>query len=119
MIVRIPFTAGDSHVTQETTLEGVVYTLTFHYSRRENCYYLSIADASDADGNYLVSSIKLVTNRPLLRRWAGAAQMNGSVWPPGELIAWSLTPDDSIAGLGDLGDRVVLRYVTSDDEMWG
>lgn len=112
----LPFEPGAIHVSQDTTLEGVVYTLTFHYSRRENCYYLTIADASDKDGTPIIASIKVVTNRPLLRRYRGAAANNGLVWPPGELVAVSTTPDDSIAGLGDLGSRVILLYATSDDQ---
>jgi hypothetical protein len=115
-LYRIPFDAGDVNVVQNTTLEGVVYRLGFWYNQRENCYYLSVGDASVTDGSWIKSSIKIHTNKPLLRRWSGAAQVTGSVWPPGELIAFStVVGDDSIAGLGDLGARVVLYYATSDD----
>lgn len=115
MLYTIPFTPGDVHVEQQTTLEGIVYTLKFDYSQRENCYYLSVGDAADKDGTMIISSIKVMTNRPLLRRWRGAASANSDVWPPGELVAYSTTPDDSIAGLGELGSRVILLYATSDD----
>ena len=119
----IPFTPTDVHVTKEVVLEGTSYRLGFWYNQLEGCYYLHVGDAQVTDGSWLVSSIKIVTNKHLLRRWAGASQAsaleagNVPVWPPGELVAYSL-PDDSIAGLGDLGARVTLYYVTSDDPVW-
>jgi hypothetical protein len=119
----IPFTPSDVSITQEVALEGTTYKLGFWYNQREGCYYLSVGDASVTDGSWLVSNIKVVTNKGLLRRWAGAAEyssiQNGNVpvWPPGELFPLAL-PDDSIATLGDLGDRVVMYYVTADDPFW-
>src|SRR5581483_153992 len=113
-LFKIPFTPGDVHATQETTLEGTVYVLQFIYNQRENCYYLNVGDASQPAGTWLVAGIKVQTNKPLLRRYSGAAAANGSIWPPGELVADSTAAsDDSIAGLGDLGSRVVLYYATS------
>src|ERR1700744_2082502 len=112
MFFKLAFNPGDVHVTQTTVLEGIAYTLSFTYSQAEKCYYLSVGDPSVTDGSFLVSWIKLQTNRPLLQRWTGAAkaaaERNGNssdIWPPGELYALSLTQDDSIAGLGDLGSR--------------
>jgi uncharacterized protein DUF6983 len=119
----IPFNPQDVHVTQEVSLEGTAYKLGFWYNQREGCYYLSIGDPNVTDGSWLVSSIKVVTNKGLLRRWSGAAENsaiqmgNVPIWPPGELFPFAL-PDDSIATLGDLGARVTLYYVTSDDPFW-
>lgn len=117
----IPFTPGDMNVSFPVTLEGTPFTFSFWYNSRENCYYLSVGDPNVTDGSFIVSSIKLKTNYQLLRREAGAAagscarQGNAFIWPAGELLALTTTTDDSIAGLGDLGARVQLFYVTSDD----
>lgn len=121
MILQIPITAGDINWEQETILEGITYRLGFWYSQLEDCYYLHIGDPNAADGSWIVSSMKLQTNQPLLRHRAGLAanscaqQGRAAIWPPGEMQAVSTTPDNSIATLGELGARVVLLYATSDD----
>lgn len=123
-VFNIPFNPGDTNPSFPVTLEGIAFTFEFWYNSRENCYYLHVGDPSVQDGSFIISSIKLVTNKQLLRRYAGAAaqscatQGNGFIWPAGELLALSMTSDDSIAGLGDLGSRVQLFYITSDDPIW-
>jgi hypothetical protein len=117
----IPFTPGDTNPTFPVTLEGVQYVFSFWYNTSENVYYLSIGDPNAAPGVFIISSIKLHTNKPLIARYAGAAaascaaQGTGFIWPPGELLALTVTNNDAIAGLGDLGARVQLFYVTSGD----
>lgn len=108
-ITVIPLPTGTPFFSQETSLEGVNYRLTFQYSQREDVYYLSIGDpAATAD---VVSAMKVFCNKGLIRRWSGV----GTPWPPGELVAISKTQDQSPARLNDLGDRVSLLYISSDD----
>lgn len=109
-ILSIPLEVGTPFWSQETTLEGITYRLSFRYNQREGAFYLSIGDAHDPSGVDLVSSIKIITNKELTHRFASVV----SPWPPGGIMAVSMTPDDSIAGLGDLGTRVVLVYLTGD-----
>lgn len=95
--------------TQDTDIEGTSYRLTFAYNQRENAFYLSIGDASEETN--VVDGIKIVCNRGLIRRYDGV----GEPWPPGEIHAVPTDGDDTLPGLGDLGQRVILTYTTSDD----
>jgi hypothetical protein len=90
------------------TMDGVEYLVRLQYNERAQCYYLSLGDP--ASGIDLVSGIKVVTNFPLLK-WYRGGDIAGL--PPGELLAFSNTPDDSDADIGELGlnARVVLVYM--------
>jgi hypothetical protein len=97
--------------TQSTTLDGVVYFLTFRYNTRESCYYLQI-DSADGTVNY-AQGIKLVSNFPLLQSYGDN--------PPGEMMCVSFSGDDSPAQVGQLGDgqRVNLLYTEEADLIAG
>lgn len=101
-------TAPDPFSAQTVSLDGVSYVLRLQYNQREACYYLSITDVTL--GTDIVSGIKLVSNYPLIRRYDGGDIVG---LPPGELIAFSNTPDDSPADIGQLGlaARVTLLYL--------
>lgn len=89
-------------------IEGTEYLFQFYWSDREQAWYLSIANQDETP---LASWIRLVANSNLLRRFRSL----GTV-PPGYLMAWdSSGQDQEIAVQADLGSRVLLAYVTSDD----
>lgn len=93
---------------QTTQLEGVEYVMHFYWSTREDCWYL---DITDQEANELAMGVRLVVNWPVLRRFVDPRL------PLGILTAI----DMSGAGLDieastDLGSRVILFYITSDDE---
>lgn len=93
---------------QLTQLEGVEYLLNFTWNSRETAWYLGIYDQ---DQNPLCLQIKLVVSWSLLRKFRQLPNI-----PPGCLYCADLTN----AGLDvqtptELGVRVPLYYVTSDD----
>jgi hypothetical protein len=98
-------TYQDPFYTQVVQMEGTSYLLTWNYSQREDCYYLSIATP---DAISLADGIKVVANWPLLHKWAD------NRLPPGELICKSnSTTQDPAPGLGQIGDGLAytLYYV--------
>lgn len=101
-IVLVP-TFSDAFYTQATSLDGRVYVLEFRYNQREKTWYLTV---SLTDGARLVSGVKVVCSRPLLRRFADHRL------PEGDLMAVSNTEDTSPPGLEELGigKRVTLTY---------
>jgi hypothetical protein len=92
--------------TQTTKLAGVAYKLTFALNTREDCWYLSIADAA---GTPLAIGIKLVANWPLLENLTNPAL------PPGELYALVLGPDDEDPGKGELGAGLRAELIYTDE----
>lgn len=101
-------TTSDPFYTTRVTLDGTDYILDFKYNQRQDRWYLTI---QDANGNELVSGVKIVCNWPLLMRFANSAL------PVGELIAVALTDDDTPPGLNELGPglRVELTYFEVSD----
>lgn len=88
-------------------LESLEYLLEFSWSDRESAWYCNIYDQ---DENQLAMGIKLLLNVDLLRRFTD------SRLPHGKLICIdSGGTNADIAKSSDLGDRVLLMYVTSDD----
>lgn len=101
-------------------LEGTEYLFEFYWSSRESRWYLNIKNQSE---DLLAGAIAIVVApavvpeiiqyRGLLQRY----QVNGNV-PPGRLYAVDMSGEDrEIESSGDLGVRVPLLYVTSDDTL--
>lgn len=103
MAIQSLRTFEESFYTMTTALDGSDYLFEFRYNQRENVWYFSI---SLSDGTLLVSGVKIVCNRPLLTRFADVRL------PPGVLIAFANTTDESPPGLTELGEdrRVTLLY---------
>ena len=104
-VVFIPTqTDGTAFYTQRTTLDGQDYQFEFAWSVREARWYFSLLDTS---GNPLAGPIKVLTNWPMFSYYHDRAG-----FPPGEMIATSVNPDDSPPGIDELGldRRVTLTY---------
>lgn len=101
-------TFDDPFYTMTTALDGVEYLFEFRYNQRENAWYFSI---SLTDGTLLDAGVKVVCNRPILRRFANEHL------PPGVLLAFANTTDKSTPGMGELGEdrRVTLVYYDADE----
>lgn len=106
-VLNIP-TFSDPFYTFTCALEGTVYVFDWRYNQREDAWRFSI---SLPDGTDLVSGIKVVCGKSLLKRTADVRL------PAGLLMAISNNGDTSTPGLEELGEgkRVTLVYVTSDD----
>lgn len=102
MIFEIATQQGLSAWTQRVELDGVAYSLEFAWNERARAWFISLAQP---DGTPLLSGIKLVSNRPLLRRFRWRVGL-----PPGELSAIDLSGKISYAGYTDLSNGVTLTY---------
>lgn len=100
--LEIPTSTTLANYSEQVTLDGATFTLSFLFNAREGFWYL---DIFDLQGNRIRSGIKIVINFPLLRLIASLDA------PPGELIAVDPTGADLEPGLTDLGDAATLVYV--------
>jgi uncharacterized protein DUF6983 len=105
--------------SQRTNLDGREYLLQFTWSRREERWYLSVADAAGAP---IVSGVKLCAG------WPVALRVSDPRCFPGELLVLDLSASGSAGldlarasdpGLDDLGQRVVVLYMTPADLLSG
>jgi hypothetical protein len=95
--------------TQIQQLEGIEYSLRFLWSTREDAWYL---DFSDQDGNAIAPWIRLVVGTSLLRRFQDPRL------PRGILTCVDMTGAGmDIVSSDELGQRVPLLYITSDDAL--
>lgn len=108
-IIEIPLDSTLTYYDEIIQLESLEYLFEFAWSDRDSAFYLNLYDQ---DGNPLAIGIKLLLNVDLLRRFPVATM------PPGKLIcvdAGSAGNGVDIAQPSDLGTRVFLEYITSDD----
>lgn len=99
-------TFDDPFYSMTTVLDGSEYFFEFRYNQREDCWYFNI---SLTDGTLLVAGVKVICNRPLLKRFADTRL------PAGQLVAIPNTNDDDPPGLLELGEdrRVTLIYFSA------
>jgi hypothetical protein len=81
----IPFFAG-SFFTQQVPLDGVVYTLDFHWNNRAESWTLTIRDVEQ---NLILAGIRLVQGIDML------SQYQSYEIPPGELYIFDFSGDFS------------------------
>lgn len=105
----IPVSSTDLYYTEIVQLEGKEYLLTFQWSNRLTAWVLNV---SDQDQNILAAGIIVKVNFPLLHRF------NDSRLPPGILLGIDSSglDQDPIQPF-DLGTRVFLNYISSDDPL--
>lgn len=108
MTTTIIPTFAEANYDQVVNLDGTDYTLNFLYSDREQCYYLSVADAAGDIAN----GIKVVANWPLLQRFADPRL------PPGEVVCFAnTTVADPAPSFGQIGVDLpfTMYYITRDE----
>lgn len=106
--LSIPTSPDEPFYEQQSTIDGVDYTLTFRYNQREKCFYLTIGDV---DGVDIVKGIKLVCN------WSLLLGHDDARLPRGRFMVLShVTGNDDNPDLGDLGEgrRCVFYYFPYD-----
>lgn len=106
-IYKIPTSTSLSYYEMEVVLDGVSYKLEFKYNTRDEAWYLNILDPSDT---ILRSGIKVVNDWGLLIRWQDV-----DTRPQGEMIAVPNGKTSLPATLTELGEKVILTYLDSDE----
>lgn len=87
---------------QQVELDGQVYTLTFRFNRRNNSWYMDIADE---DNVHIASGRRCVVNSVLNGQFRYL-----STNPPGALTVFDTTGRQAPPELNDFGSRVLLLY---------
>ena len=109
LVIDTGVSATSEDFRQLTQLEGVEYLLRFQWMSREGAWYLGIYDQ---DENPLATWIKVVVQWDLLRR----RRVREPRLPQGLLTAIDTSGQMLDPQTADeLGQRVRLRYVTTDD----
>lgn len=106
-ILTIDTFTNERDFSEFVPLEGREFLFRIYWADREACFYLNIADQDETP---LATGIKLVVGWPLLRRFVDARL------PPGLFMCVDMSGAGAeIATPLELGYRVPLLYVTSDD----
>lgn len=82
-VLSLPTFADRDAYRYPVELSGALFWIDLRWNRYDARWYLSLADATEAP---LVSSLRVVSDSPLLRLAAD------SRLPPGDLVAYSSTP---------------------------
>lgn len=98
-------TSESPHYLQTTELEGKTYGLEFYWNTRDLAWYLTIWDS--AFQTRLLAGRKLVINGQVLGRFPRDIGL-----PPGEITEVDLGGTGVEAGLKEIGQRVVVSYLT-------
>jgi hypothetical protein len=101
----IPTSTTEARYKQLVSIDGVDYTLQFDWNQREGKWYLRVL----INDEILVSGVKIVVNYSLLDKFKDTRM------PSGILMALDSIGEDDDPGLTDLGNRVKLTYITSDE----
>jgi hypothetical protein len=102
----LPVTAEAHAYEFSCTLEGRTYSFEFIWNDRSGAWFLTIRDT---DGNDLAAGRRVVLGANLLGRSSNAAL------PPGVLLAVDTSRTDTEAGRDDLGARVKIVYIESEE----
>jgi hypothetical protein len=108
MTIQIVTTTDTPQYDQTSTLEGTTFLLSFWYSQREACWYLSLADQSGVD---IYNGVKLICANFLFTKCVDPRR------PAGDFFCFDQTGANTPPGLEDLvpnAGRCVLTYWTSD-----
>lgn len=90
--------------SQQTSLEGRAYSLTFAWNGRDGHWYL---DISDEAGVPISVGLRVTVSTDLLARCLDPRR------PPGMLVAQDTTDTDLDPSFDELGTRVQLLYFTA------
>lgn len=104
----VPTYTDTTHYSEQVTLDGSPYVLTFDFNQREAAWYVSVGLP---DGTRIYDGLKLVCNWPLMHKCSDPNR------PPGDLFVLSNSADNSTPGLADLGTggRCALYYLPQAD----
>ncbi len=104
-MILVPVQQNISAWSQRVSFDGVDYQLDFAWNGRSNAWFISLLDIA---GNPLVLSVKLVSNRPLFRRFHHIPGV-----PPGELVSFDGSKTIDCAGYSQLNNGCDVIYITA------
>lgn len=102
--LEIPLRTDIYSYTEKVTLDGVVYTLEFHYNSRKDVWVMDIGDSA---GVVLLAGVPLIIDYPLTARFIGVIEG----LPPGQFVMVDETDQERNAGRDNLGNDIKLIYV--------
>jgi len=106
-MIELPVDTTTTANEEILQLEGVEYLFRFYWLDRSSVWVLNIYDQ---DENELALGLRLVVNVSLFGRFQDTRL------PPGMLLCSDLSgADEDPRVITDLGTRVILAYITSDD----
>lgn len=94
------------HYIFETELESNTYQFEFRWNDRAQAWFMEMRDVN---GDQIISGKRICIGAPILMR-----HMDPRL-PRGELYVTDTLDKDVEPGLADLGGRVILSYIPSDD----
>lgn len=105
-VFRVPVTNDDPQYTFLTRLETVPVVFEIRWNDRDKLWHFSLLDD---DGNAYFGALRIILGLNLWERCLDPRR------PPGALVAYDTSGQGIEAGYADLGTRVQLLYVTSDE----
>lgn len=99
--------ATDPHFEFSTTFDGVTFDLDCRWNEREQAWYF---DLLTEDGTPIVRGVKIVLGVML----GGRTGVSNPLFPAGALMAFDLSDEGREATLDDLGTRVVVYFVPTE-----
>lgn len=110
-LFSIPLEIGTAFWRQRVTLDASDYLLDFAWSGRVGAWFVSVFTANEVP---IAESLKLVSNRPLLRRFKYDANC-----PPGELIVYDPTGLIDAPNYEQLSDGTITFYYADEAQLAG
>lgn len=107
MAVIVPFDSVDTDYSFRTLISDVELTFDVNWNDRDQAWYFSVADG---DGDPIVSGVKICLGLDLLANVRDRTSL-----PSGSLVALDTAQGQTRPGKTDLGDRVLLVFLTPDD----
>lgn len=98
--LTIPVVNDKFHYSQQVELDDELYTLTFTYNGRMDCWHMSVGEEQD-----VIQGVRLAGGIDILK------QFHHLSVPPGELWCIDLDNLNREPTKTLYGDRVVLRYI--------
>lgn len=106
MSVEVPTRSDFDALRFQTTLDGLVYTFILKKNLRNGTWTIDVLTQDETPIRY---GSKVVVSFPLLRLQKARTK------PPGALVAIDTTGRFQLPGLDQLGEQVVLIYVTEEE----
>lgn len=107
-IVQIPVFQENASFTQTIALENATYKLQIYWNTRDEYWHFSLYLPDDTP---VLAGIKMPVNYTLISSFFGENV------PLGDFILFDESGNNEPCGRDELGDRCVLLYISSDDEI--